>query len=267
MTTTWQYYTRNLSAETLKCKRTMVLWLAVGAPLFITFISFCTFYFKGSSIVRPGVNPWLELMYTFRQTWPVVFLPLTISLQSALYPAIEHQSSTWKHVYSLAVPKWSVYAGKLTVFTALIALSMLLLFAFTEGVGALLSLLRPELGFGWYTAHGVLARECSRLLLAALGITAIQFYLGFRFRNFIVPVGFGLFMTIATRMLVPWKYFNKFPYAWLTLSWPAPTWPTLTWPRTYVSLGFFTPEICLSLLVFAVVALLGYFETARRDVA
>ncbi len=255
-TTSWQYYTRNLSVETLKCKRTFVLWLAVGAPLFITFISFNVYYFKGHLLLKPGQDPWPALVNNYRQIWPMLFFPLTISLQSALYPAIEHQSNTWKHVYSLAVPKWSVYAGKLTLFTALVALTMTMLFVFTEGVGALLSLVRPKLGFGGYTAHVLIARECSRLLLAALGITAIQFYVGFRFRNFVVPVGFGLLMTIAAIALMWWEHIHKFPYAWLTL----------TWPRQDLNPPFFTTDIAMSLLVFAAVAVLGYFETARRDV-
>ena len=260
MTTAWQYYTRSLSVETLKCKRTAVGWLAVGAPLFITFISFNVYYFNGPSFIKPGEDPWLRLLNNYRQIWPLLFFPLTISLQSALYPAIEHQSNTWKHVYSLAVPKWSVYAGKLTLFTGLVALSMTMLFVFTEGVGALLSLLRPALGFGRDTAHATIARECSKLFLAALGMTAIQFYVGFRFRNFVVPVGFGLLMTIAAVALGPWEHITTFPYAW----------PTLTWPRTHFGPAFvpafFTQEIALSLLVFAVVSGLGYLETARRDV-
>ncbi len=255
-TTTWQYYTRNLSVETLKCKRTLVGWLAVGAPLFITFISCNVFYFKGHEIVKPGQDPWPALMSNVLQIWALLFFPLTITLQSALYPAIEHQSNTWKHVYSLAVPRWSVYAGKLTLFTALIVLTMVVLFGLTEGVGALLGWLRPELGFTRYAAHATLARECSRLLLAALGITAIQFYVGFRFRNFVVPAGFGLLMTVAGLMLMRWEHIYKFPYAW----------PMLTWLRRHVNPAFFTTEIVLSLLVFAVVSLLGYFEAARRDV-
>jgi hypothetical protein len=256
MTTTWQYYTRTLSVETLKCKRTLVLWLATGAPLFITFLSCNIFYFKGHEIAKSIENPWPHLMANVMQVWAMLFFPLTISLQSAMYPAIEHQSNTWKHVYSLAVPRWSVYAGKLTLFTSLVALSMGMLFVFTEGVGILLDLLRPELGFGKYSAHAAISRECSRLFLASLGIAAIQFYIGFRFRNFILPAGFGLLMTIAAVTLMRWEHIPKFPYAW----------PMITWFRRHADPAFFSREIYLSLLVFAVVALIGYFDTARRDV-
>jgi hypothetical protein len=137
MTTTWQYY----SAEPFRGNPQVQTHLrgvaGRGAPLFITFISFNVFYFKGHEIVKPGQDPWPHLMSNVLQIWSLLFFPLTITLQSALYPAIEHQSNTWKHVYSLAVPRWSVYAGKLTLFTALLAVTMVLLFALTEGRGRL----------------------------------------------------------------------------------------------------------------------------------
>jgi hypothetical protein len=255
-TTTWQYYTRSLSVETIKCKRTLVLWLAAGAPFFMVFLLFTAFYFKGHELVKTGTNPWLAFQVQIMQVWALVFFPLYISLQSALYNGIEHQSNTWKHVYSLAVPKWSVYGSKFSLFTALIALTMLLLFAFMQGAGHLLAWLQPSLGFGRYSAYAQNARECFVLFLAALGITAIQFYVSFRFRNFILPAGFGLLMTVTATALIRWEYINKFPYAW----------PFISWFKGRMELAVFTGEVWLSLSVFVVVAILGYCDTARRNV-
>ncbi len=255
-TTTWQYYTRSFSVETIKCKRTLVLWLAAGAPFFMVFLLFTAFYFKGHELVKTGTNPWIPFQVQIMQVWALVFFPLYISLQSALYNGIEHQSNTWKHVYSLPVPKWSVYGSKLSLFTALIALTMLLLFAFTQGAGHLLAWLQPGLGFGRYSAYSQNARECSVLLLASLGITAIQFYVSFRFRNFILPAGFGLLMTITATALIRWEHINKFPYAW----------PVVTWLKGKMESAVLTPEVYLSLAVFGLVALFGYFDTARRNV-
>jgi hypothetical protein len=256
-TTTWQYYTRNLSVETIKCKRTLVIWLAAGAPFFMVFLFFNVFYFKGHEMVKAGTNPWLPFQMQIMQVWAVLFFPLYISLQSALYNGIEHQANTWKYVYSLAVPKWSVYGSKFTLFTALIAISMLLLFAFTQAAGTLLDWLQPSLGFGRYSAYFQNARECFTLFLAALGITAIQFYVSFRFRNFILPAGLGLLMTVTAVALMRWEHINKFPYAW----------PMVSWFKGRTEPEFFTLEIYLSLGVFALVAIIGYFQTARRDVA
>jgi hypothetical protein len=254
-TTPWQYYTRNLSVETLKCKRTLVLWLAAGAPFFIVFLFFNVFYFKGHELVDAGTNPWLPFQVLMMQS-ALLFFPLYISLQSALYNGIEHQANTWKYVYSLAVPKWSVYGSKFTLFTALIAVSMLLLFVFTQAAGMLLDWLQPSLGFGRYAAYAQNARECFTLFLAALGIMAIQFYVSFRFRNFIFPAGLGLLMTVTALALMRWEHINKFPYAW----------PMISWLKGRTEPAAFPSEVYASLAVFALVALIGYFETARRDV-
>jgi hypothetical protein len=94
------------------------------------------------------------------------------------------------------------------------------------------------------------------LFLAALGITAIQFYVSFRFRNFIWPAGFGLLMTITAVALVRWEHIRKFPYAW----------PMVGWFKGRTEPPSFPAEVYLSLAVFALAALIGYFETARRNV-
>jgi hypothetical protein len=255
-TTLWQYYARNLSVETLKCKRTLVLWLAAGAPFFIVFLFFNVFYFKGHELVKPGENPWLSFQVQIMQVWALLFFPLYISLQSALYNGIEHQANTWKYVYSLAVPKWSVYGSKFTLFTALIALTMLLLFAFIQAAGLLLDALQPDLGFGRYSAYAQSAHECFTLFVAALGITAIQFYVSFRFRNFILPAGLGLLMSVTAVVLMRWEHIHKFPYAW----------PMISWIKGRTEPAAFPPEVYASLAVFALVAVIGYFETARRNV-
>lgn len=256
MTTIWQYYARNLSVETIKCKRTFVLLLAAGAPFFIVFLFFNVLYFKGHEMVKPGANPWPVLLVQIMQVWALLFFPLYISLQSALYNGLEHQANTWKHVYSLAVPKWSVYAGKFTLFTVLITVSMLLLFLFIQLAGWLLGVLKPGLGFGQYTDDALIARDCFKIFLAGLGVTAVQFYVSLRFRNFILPSAFGLLMTITAVALLRWDHINKFPYAW----------PMVTWFRGRTEHGLFTPEIYFSLALFVAAALAGYFDTARRDV-
>jgi hypothetical protein len=257
-TTLWQYYTRNLSVETIKCRRTLVLWLAAGAPFFMVFLFFNVFLFKGHELVKPGENPWLPFQMQIMQVWALLFFPLYISLQSALYNGIEHQANTWKYVYSLAVPKWSVYGSKFTLFTALIALTMILLFGFTQAAGMLLDWLQPSLGFGRYTAYDQNARECFTMFMAALGITAIQFYVSFRFRNFILPAGLGLLMSVTTPVLMKmgWEHVNKFPYAW----------PMISWFKGRTEPAFLPQEVYLSLAFFALVAITGYFETARRNV-
>jgi hypothetical protein len=180
-----------------------------------------------------------------------------IALQSVLLLAIEHQANTWKYLYTLAVPRWTVYFGKLLLSVGLVCFCILLLYAFTEGAGLLLAVLRPELGFGKYSISLLLLRGYSKLVLAGLGIVAIQHVLSTRYPNFLIPAAFGFAMTTAGIAVGGQQVIEYLPYSFPALALKDDT-------MTYVPL--FNRPVYLSLAVFVGVSLLGYRAIARRDV-
>jgi hypothetical protein len=261
MTTAWQYFTRTLSAEVLKCRRTLIFWLAAGAPFFAAFLLFNIFYFKGHQIIRADgdPNPWATYLGMIEDLWGFFLFPSYIVLQSALLLSLEHQSGAWKHLYALALPRWTVYFGKLALCVGLVTLCVCLLYVLTEGAGMLLTLLRPELDFGRYDVSPVILRGYAKLWLAGLGIVGIQHYVSFRYPNFIVPTAFGFAMTLAAVALAGQPALQYIPYAFPAaalkfLKYGSPTFPLVD------------QQVCLSLAVFVVVSLLGYRAIARRDV-
>ncbi len=261
MTTAWQYFTRTLSAEVLKCRRTLIFWLAAGAPFFATFLLFNIFYFKGHQIIRSDgdPNPWTTYLGMIEDLWGLFLFPSYVVLQAALLLSLEHQSGAWKHLYALAVPRWTVYFGKLTLCVGLVTWCICLLYALTEGSGMLLTLLRPELGFGRYDVSPVILRGYTKLWLAGLGIVGIQHYVSFRYPNFIVPTAFGFAMTVAAVSLFNQPAIQYIPYAFPVaalkyLKYVNPDFPLLD------------QQAYLSLAVFVVVSLLGCREVGRRDV-
>jgi hypothetical protein len=56
---------------------------------------------------------------------------------------------------------------------------------------------------------------CLKTYVAILGISAIQYWLSFRIKNFIAPVGIGLALIITSIILsqFDWKHIYKFPFA------------------------------------------------------
>jgi lantibiotic transport system permease protein len=54
-----------------------------------------------------------------------------------------------------------------------------------------------------------------KFYISILGITAIQFYLSLRFKNFVAPIGIGLALVIGaiTALNLHWEYIDKYPYA------------------------------------------------------
>ena len=253
-----QYLGRSLSVEVLKCRRTLVFWLAAGAPFFMVFLAFNITYFQGKGFIKPGTNPWGNFVYVIRELWVFFFFPMYIALQSVLLLAIEHQSNTWKYVYSLAVPRWSVYFGKLILSIGLVCFCVGMLYVFTELGGLLLALLKPELGFGKYNVTVLLLRGYSKMVLAGLGIVAIQHLISSRYPNFLVPAAFGVAMTLAGIALIGQQVTQYLPYSFPALALREDN-------LTYVAV--FNRWVYLSLAVFVSVSGLGYWLMARRDVA
>ena len=56
----------------------------------------------------------------------------------------------------------------------------------------------------------------TQTFVAVLGITAIQFFLGMQFKNFIVPMGTGffLYLLLPIALELEWAHLDKFPYSY-----------------------------------------------------
>jgi hypothetical protein len=249
---------RSLSVEVYKCRRTLVFWLAAGAPFFMVFLAFNVTLFQGEGFIRRGDNPWGYFMHIIRDLWTFFFFPMYIALQSVLLLGIEHQANAWKHLYALAVPRWTVYFGKLLLSVGLVCFCMAMLYAFTEGAGLLLAVLRPEFGFGKYSISLLLLRGYSKLVLAGLGIVAIQHLLSTRYPNFLIPAAFGFAMTVAGIAVGGEQVIQYLPYSFPALAIKDDN-------MTYVAL--FNRPVYLSLAVFLTINAAGYWAVSRRDVA
>ncbi|WP_138994233.1 ABC transporter permease [Larkinella sp. C7] len=254
---TLSYFVRSLSQERLKFKGTLVVWLALVAPVFVAVVAFMASYLDGHNLYQKGINPWLDYSGHILIGWTLFVFPIYVSLLSALVHAIEHQSNTWKTVYSLPMPKWSIYAAKLVLFTGLIVFSHLLLFGLAEAGGYLLGVLKPSYGFQLFSLHWVLAEGCFAGLLSGLGLCAIQFYIGLRFSSFIVPAGFGLMVTMAGAISRSLPISRFSPYLW-PVSFFNRSIQVNNWQYGYVYIG---------MLTFLIGAIAGFQMISRRDVS
>ena len=208
------YLSHSLAMEKIKIQNTLVLWLSFFAPLFVVLVAFVAAWADGDKFYGPGINPWINFSGHVLVGWALFVFPIYVSLQSALYAAIEHQNQTFAYLYSLPVPRWSVYAGKLLILSGLITLSHLALYGFAEAAGWLLGVFRPGYGFQSYSMHMVLSKASALMLLAGGGMIVIQLYLSIRFTSFIVPAGIGLFATMAGAISRGFEVSEASPYLW-----------------------------------------------------
>src|SRR5687767_3775007 len=117
----------------------------------------------------------------------VALFPLFVILICTLLPQIEYRNNTWKQVFASPQTKGNVFLAKfmnvhLLMLVFLIA-THLFMFLTIAGV----NFIKPTLNLFKHPLNGttVLVNAANAYILL-LAVCAIQFWLGLRFRNFIV---------------------------------------------------------------------------------
>jgi len=246
-----------LRAEFLKTRRTLALALTIIAPAVI--VAFVTGFFylePNRSRAVPGENPWESYSQIVLVYWNMIMLPLFITLETALLAHLEHGQRNWKLLFTQPVPRWSVYAAKLVVALAWIALSFAALLALLVAAGGVLQVVNPGYGFNAPVPWESLLRIAALSYLAAWFMIACHLWVATRWQSFVVAMGVGIAASIFTVFLFGEDAAAYFPWSVPgTLAYGTPD------PAT-VSLAM---AICLGGALVA--ALCGGWDVLRRDVA
>lgn len=186
---------RATSAEILKIKRTLALWLAFITPLAIVGLMFvATLLPQGNT--DPNVNAWdgfSELIFLF---WSLLMLPLFITLETALLSELESTEKHWKHLFALPIPRSALYMAKLLVGAGLIALSTMVLWGGLLLAGYSLRWLKPGSGFEFSIPWFETLQTAFLTYLAAWLILAFHTWISLRWRSFTLSVGVGMIATV-----------------------------------------------------------------------
>lgn len=263
-------FTLSFRSEFYKTRKTMAFWSAVLLPLIICSLIFIGFFTHSDRLKSsPGAALWFQFAGAIMGVMGSLLLPMLIIFIAYSVNNIEHKSETWKSLFSLPIPKWSIYSAKYVYAFFLVLLCLLLFLLFTLGFGNLLSIVKPELKFNEYHIEGTLSQIYLKLMFSALGILSIQFLLSLLFRDFLKPMGIGFVATIAgvIAATADWKYAYLFPYshAMLTVKSIHPDRGNgAVMPQLTVDL--FTKDIFVSLAVAASVFILGYFIVLKKSV-
>src|SRR5512139_375575 len=103
------YLRRALSAETLKLKRTLAVWMVLIAPSVVVALNFVMLIDRGGQYLMEADSAWLSWEQNILVFWALMMLPLFITLETALLGGVDHGSQQWKHLYALSLPRWSIY--------------------------------------------------------------------------------------------------------------------------------------------------------------
>ena len=203
-----------LSAETIKMKRTLALWLALLTPAALVFLEVAAVTQSQGrlSSLSPDLNRWSLLFEDLFNIWVILIFPLFITLETALLGQVEHANHTWKLVHTQPIPRWATLAAKQIWGLGLVALGMLALIGLTLIGGTILDILMPELAFALPIPWKEMLIQIGIALLAGGIILAIHTWIGLQARSFVVASAIGIGMTIAGLVLMSLEWTEFFPW-------------------------------------------------------
>ncbi len=207
-------------AELLKTKRSAAFWLSVLGALFIPAIFFLMYYFKPEVFIPMLKNdPWQSHFLRGWQSLSAFLLPMFIILVCSLIPQIEYKNNTWKQVFASPQSFASIFFSKYLTIHLMILFCFVLFTLFMILSALTVNLVNDQFPFLDNSIDlRYLLKMIFKTYVSILGISAIQYWLGLRFRNFIVPIGIGLGLLITSLVIMQWEHIDKVPYAFPILT-------------------------------------------------
>ncbi|HEV7331522.1 MAG TPA: ABC transporter permease [Flavisolibacter sp.] len=205
----------SLRSEIIKTRRTGPLYLTLAAAAFAPFMSMLDLLLDGVGDEHKK-DIFNEMLIKKFQMTGLVALPIFLILVCTLLPQIEYKNNTWKQVLTSPQTKGNVFAAKFINIQLLIGVFLItnVLLMFVSAV--ILHFMEPSLQVLNQPLNGysiIIARV--NTYVALLAICCIQFWLGLKFKNFIIPIAVGIACWFAGTILVMQNvdFAAYFPYS------------------------------------------------------
>jgi hypothetical protein len=247
---------RALSAETLKLRGTLALWLCLIAPstVVVLYVLQMALSDYGHRAPAPSAQAWMLFSQSALVLWALLMLPLFVTLQSALLAGLEHGNQQWKHLLALPMPRSAHYLAKTLALAMMVVAATASLIVLVPLGGALLSVLQPKFGIHGPPPWEFLVSRSFACAGAAMLIVALHTWASIRWRSFTVAVSIGMAATVAGFLIGQSARFGKF-YPWaLPLQVYARDGQAIDWVLTFGLVGG------------TIVTVAGMLAFSRRDV-
>lgn len=205
---------RLLKVELIKIKRTLLYYLCLGAPVLISILMFFIFYFSGEDIANQSDGDmWLFFARLTQTYWGLFFLPLFVTLQSALLAGIEHKNKMWKLLYAQPVRKLDTLIAKYFTEFIVIGTSQFLTIPLTLLSGLILQKLNPNFGFtpdiplGTIVLLNLVVFELSFLILT------LHTWASLKWENFVTSISAGCVATVSGVIVMNSDIASFYPWA------------------------------------------------------
>jgi len=206
--------------ELLKTKRTPSAWLVIVGAAFIPMVYLLFFLLSPVETIQDmGAQPWAVYIIRSWQIYCFFVLPMTIILVSTLVTQIEFRNNTWKQVFATPQSFGNIFFSKFTTILLMIFCCLLLFNILVFFVGIVANLVNPGFPFLEHAIDWKMMVKLNvKTFISILGISAIQYWLSLRFKNFVVPTGIGAALLIGTVWASQWSHVYKYPYSFAYLS-------------------------------------------------
>lgn len=247
---------RALSAELLKLRRTLALWMCLIAPATVVVLLVLQMTFSRGPAMQPTPEAaWLMFAHGVLGIWCFLMLPLFVTLQSALLAALEHSENQWKHLLALPLPRHVHYVAKWVALVVLLLVAFVVLCVLVPIGGWVLDLLKPDFGIGGPPPLWMLVRTSAAAFAASLLIVSLHTWIALRWRSFTVAVAIGMSATVCGFLI---GQSERFGY-WYPWSMPL---HVMAGKGQHLEL-----IVLVGVAGGLVVALLGLLDFGRRDVS
>ncbi|PSL47921.1 hypothetical protein CLV51_102781 [Chitinophaga niastensis] len=206
----------NTSAEFLKCRKTVVIWLTIlVAALLPPLNYFMLMEHRERFIQMMKRDPWDLIFMINLDNAATVTLPVFCILLSATIASIEIRNNTWKQVYSQPRSHADIYFSKFIVVQYYLLLYFICSFISSLTEGFLLHAMDAAFPLYWQNIHWqLLLTHFLRIYIGALALSTLQYWLSIHLRNFIVPVFIGLGLLAAGSVVNMLGYGLYYPYVY-----------------------------------------------------
>lgn len=209
-----------LRAEMLKTRRTASVYFTLILAAIIPAILLLNVFTGGSDLAAIGKDPLNSLFKLGAERSGIVFFPVFVILICTLLPQVEYRNNTWKQVLAAPQTKGVLFVAKFLNINWLIVLFLAASLFFMALAVAVIHFLHPALNLFQQPFDGksLLIRSFNTYA-TMLAMCALQFWLGLRFRNFIIPITTG-FILWFTGMMMVFEFKSNivefFPYSFQT---------------------------------------------------
>jgi lantibiotic transport system permease protein len=192
-----------LRSEILKTKRTAAFYVTILCAAFGPLMSMLDIMLDEGISAEEGKHIFNRMFIDKFQMTGILMFPMFLILMCTQLAQIEYKNNAWKQVLASPQAKRNIFMAKFMNIQLLVLIFLVTnqLFMFIGTI--ILHFTRPALHvLNQPLDISALLTVLANIYVALLAISAIQFWLGLRFKNFIVPVSIGIACWFVGSILV-----------------------------------------------------------------